>query len=116
MRFGHSPWLTSPSHRLLRLADEVPLSEIFLLVANRNRAAGSLVLNRLGQSSNTDSDLRGSWRHGIVENLRICSPKRNSRVQTGWQGFFPYYAGYPETFARTLLESARLQPVDIILD
>jgi hypothetical protein len=60
--------------------------------------------------------LRGSRQKGIVENLKICSPKRNCRVQTGWQGFFPYYAGYPETFARTLLESARLRRGDIVLD
>jgi hypothetical protein len=52
----------------------------------------------------------------VIENLRICSPKRNGRVQTGWEGFFPYYAGYSETFARTLLESARLRGGNVVLD
>jgi hypothetical protein len=55
-------------------------------------------------------------RAAVIENLRICSPKRNGRVQTGWEGFFPYYAGYSETFARTLLESARLQGGNVVLD
>lgn len=85
-------------------------------MANRNQVAGSLDPNRLAQSSNGNPDLRGPWQKSIVENLKITSPKRNSRIQTGWQGFFPYYAGYPETFARTLLASARLQPGAIVLD
>lgn len=49
-------------------------------------------------------------------NLKISSPKRNSRLQTGWEGFFPYYAGYPEAFARTLLASAKLRPGAVVLD
>ena len=34
----------------------------------------------------------------------------------GWQGFFPYYAGYPERFARSLLASAGLGNNARILD
>ncbi len=30
----------------------------------------------------------------MAQRLRIVSPKRNKRLQTGWEGFFPYYAGY----------------------
>ncbi len=103
----------SPAFKVGRRA---PFSEIILLVANRNRVVRSQVLNRLAQSSNRDTGPSGLWHKDILENLKICSPKRNSRAQTGWQGFFPYYAGYPETFARTLLESAGLQRSDIVLD
>lgn len=48
--------------------------------------------------------------------LRIVSPKRNKRLQTGWEGFFPYYAGYPELFARELLKSAKLPQGTVVLD
>lgn len=51
-----------------------------------------------------------------IDKLKITSPKRNSRLQSGWEGFFPYYAGYPEAFARTLLESARLKTGAVVLD
>lgn len=33
-----------------------------------------------------------------------------------WEGFFPYYAGYPESFARELLSSAGLPRTSCILD
>lgn len=48
--------------------------------------------------------------------LHILSPKRNKRLQTGWEGFFPYYAGFPELFARELLKSAKLPHGSVILD
>lgn len=48
--------------------------------------------------------------------LNIGSPKRNKRLQTGWEGFFPYYAGFPELFVRDILESANLQSDAVILD
>ncbi|MGE5501166.1 MAG: DNA methyltransferase [Ignavibacteriales bacterium] len=48
--------------------------------------------------------------------LRIVSPKRNKRLQTGWEGFFPYYAGYPELFAREVLQSAKLPRGAVVLD
>lgn len=51
-----------------------------------------------------------------AEALRVQSPKRNRRLQRGWEGFFPYYAGYPETFAHALLESARLPAGAVVLD
>lgn len=52
----------------------------------------------------------------MAKRLRIVSPKRNKRLQTGWEGFFPYYAGYPELFARELLQSAKLGHGAVVLD
>ncbi|RXH31121.1 hypothetical protein XH99_10990 [Bradyrhizobium nanningense] len=52
----------------------------------------------------------------IAPPLRILSPKRNKLLQTGWEGFFPYYAGFPEVFARELLQSAELPRGAVILD
>lgn len=50
------------------------------------------------------------------DTLKISSPKRNGRLRSGWEGFFPYYAGYPETFARTLLTSANLPRDAVVFD
>jgi hypothetical protein len=51
-----------------------------------------------------------------VSNIIIGSPKRDRRLQTGWEGFFPYYAGYPEAFASALLSSCELEPNAVVLD
>lgn len=51
-----------------------------------------------------------------LRELQIPSPKRSHKLQTGWEGFFPYYAGYPETFARAVLGSARLPAGAVVLD
>ncbi len=51
-----------------------------------------------------------------IEDLAIPSPKRSRKLQGGWEGFFPYYAGYPESFARAVLESARLPIGSVVLD
>jgi hypothetical protein len=48
--------------------------------------------------------------------FNILSPKRSRKAQVGWEGFFPYYAGYPEIFARELLSSAGLTEASRILD
>ncbi len=48
--------------------------------------------------------------------FKITSPKRNRRAQSGWEGFFPYYAGYPEAFASELLKSADLPKDSRVLD
>jgi hypothetical protein len=50
------------------------------------------------------------------DRLQIVSPKRTPAGQSGWDGFFPYYAGYPETFARSLLKSAALPRGASVLD
>lgn len=52
----------------------------------------------------------------MLETLDICSPKRNNSAQTGWEGVFPYYAGYSESFARALLTSAKLGGDAIVCD
>jgi hypothetical protein len=53
---------------------------------------------------------------GLIEELRIESPKRASHAQGGWEVFFPYYAGFPENFARSLLASAGLPASAVVLD
>lgn len=52
----------------------------------------------------------------MFESLVIQSPKRSLQTQRGWDGFFPYYAGYPESFARALLKSAGLPKEAVVLD
>lgn len=52
----------------------------------------------------------------IIRHLDISSPKRDRRLQTGWEGFFPYYAGYPEAFASRILATAKLDPGAVVLD
>ncbi len=52
----------------------------------------------------------------MFDTLIIQSPKRSLQAQQGWDGFFPYYAGYPESFARALLKSANLPKEAVILD
>jgi hypothetical protein len=51
-----------------------------------------------------------------IAQLDIISPKRNARAQSGWEGFFPYYAGYPEEFAERILRSAKLDDGARVLD
>lgn len=48
--------------------------------------------------------------------LAILSPKRSLTDSQGWSGFFPYYAGFPEAFARSILASAKLEPQAWVLD
>lgn len=48
--------------------------------------------------------------------LSISSPKRNGRVQTAWERFFPYYAGFPERFANDVLTSLHLKAGATVLD
>ncbi len=48
--------------------------------------------------------------------LKISSPKRTAQAQSGWDGFFPYYAGYPESFARALIASSALDRGATVLD
>jgi DNA modification methylase len=50
------------------------------------------------------------------DELPISSPKRDHRLDSGWDGFFPYYAGYPESFARKILQGSGLKPGAVVLD
>jgi DNA modification methylase len=52
----------------------------------------------------------------VISKLLIQSPKRNTRLTTEWEGFFPYYAGFPEVFARGILGNAGLESDAIVLD
>jgi len=52
----------------------------------------------------------------MFESLTIQSPKRNAKLQTGWEGFFPYYAGFPESFADAILSTACISTNSVILD
>jgi DNA methylase len=52
----------------------------------------------------------------LFDELPISSPKRNHRIESGWEAFFPYYAGYPESFARQILEGSGLRQGAIVLD
>lgn len=51
-----------------------------------------------------------------LNTLEIDNPKRTRSAQSGWEGFFPYYAGFPESFAERLIRSAKLSDTSIILD
>lgn len=53
---------------------------------------------------------------GVFDDLIIQSPKRTADTTRGWDGFFPYYAGYPEQFARSILASANLAKTALVLD
>jgi len=55
-------------------------------------------------------------RHTSFNKLNIISPKRNGLPPPGWEGFFPYYAGYPEGFARGILESIQLPTNAVVFD
>jgi DNA modification methylase len=52
----------------------------------------------------------------MFDSLTIPSPKRTSSLQTGWEGFFPYYAGFPESFAGAILSTSRITEKSVILD
>lgn len=52
----------------------------------------------------------------MFSEIEISSPKRDVKAQTGWEGFYPYYAGFPETFASKLLKSIPLKPDAVIFD
>jgi hypothetical protein len=52
----------------------------------------------------------------VVQTLRIPSPKRTKTTRMGWDGFFPYYAGFSEQFAQELISSSGLKPGSLIHD
>jgi hypothetical protein len=52
----------------------------------------------------------------VFEELDITSPKRNKEHQAGWDGFFPYYAGYPDAFVRSILKSSGLPAGSMVAD
>lgn len=50
------------------------------------------------------------------EKLDIPSPKQTRSTRVGWDAFFPYYAGYPASFANALISSARLPADALVFD
>jgi DNA modification methylase len=53
---------------------------------------------------------------GAFDNIIVQWPKRTADALRGCEGFFPYYAGYPEPFARSILSSADLATTALVLD
>jgi hypothetical protein len=56
-----------------------------------------------------------NWAPTVVEALAIPSPKRRARRERP-QEFYPYYAGFPESFARAMLSSSLISPGSLIYD
>ncbi len=52
----------------------------------------------------------------LSEQFAIPSPKQSRSSRAGWEAFFPYYAGYPSSFASALIDSAGLDPNAMVLD
>lgn len=50
------------------------------------------------------------------ESLDIGSPKRVRKAPHGWDAFFPYYAGYPLSFASRLIRTSGLDPGAVVFD
>jgi DNA methylase len=51
----------------------------------------------------------------MFDSLEIPSPKR-SRSRDAFQEFYPYYAGFPQKFVSSLLQSARCAPGSVVFD
>ena len=49
-------------------------------------------------------------------NSQYLLPETQPPIAVRWEGFFPYYAGYSETFARALLTSANLPGDAVVFD
>lgn len=52
----------------------------------------------------------------MFDSLIINSPKRRANIPTESKEFFPYYAGFPESFANAVIESAQLNPGSFVFD
>lgn len=52
----------------------------------------------------------------MTTDLEIISPKRTGKLENQWEGFFPYYAGFPEAFALRILKTSRLDSEAVIWD
>jgi len=50
------------------------------------------------------------------QHLAITLPKRTRAGAAGWHGFFPYYAGFPTSFAHGVIASAGLPEGAVVLD
>lgn len=52
----------------------------------------------------------------MFDSLVINSPKRRVNIPTESKEFFPYYAGFPESFASAVINSAKLNPGSTVFD
>ena len=52
----------------------------------------------------------------MPDHLEILNPKRSSKIPTGREGWFPYYAGFSSDFATALIRSASLPKAAWVLD
>lgn len=52
----------------------------------------------------------------MLKNLIIENPKRNSQARKGSASWYQYYAGFSPKFAKTLLESAKLDRDAVVID
>ncbi len=52
----------------------------------------------------------------MLKNLTIENPKRNTLARKGSASWYQYYAGFSPRFAKTLLESAKLNSNAIVID
>ncbi len=52
----------------------------------------------------------------MLKNLTIENPKRNNLARKGSASWYQYYAGFSPRFAKTLLESAKLNSNAVVID
>lgn len=52
----------------------------------------------------------------LPTSLTITSPKRKRQSASKNSEFFPYYAGFPESFAKSIIESAKLSSDALVFD
>ncbi|SDQ92933.1 DNA methyltransferase [Pseudomonas moorei] len=52
----------------------------------------------------------------MFDSLIIDSPKRKVSAQSKLKDFFPYYAGFPESFAKSIIGSTSLKTGAVVLD
>lgn len=52
----------------------------------------------------------------LLEKLLISSPKQKIRSKSSWNEFYPYYAGFPESFARDIIQTSELGEDSLIVD
>jgi SAM-dependent methyltransferase len=51
-----------------------------------------------------------------IQNLLITNPKRDRRSRHGRAAWYPYYAGFSQSFAQSILKSAALPEGSLVLD
>lgn len=52
----------------------------------------------------------------MIEKLKIASPKRGRGERLGFEGYYPYYAGFSESFAAAIIDTASLRSGDVVFD